>query len=96
MSKKTDHPGPGHNGGPPIDDMTIASVIKSLVPRIERLAEEKKAIQEDIKDCYLEAKSQGVNVKALREALKVRQQNREERNALMAELDRYLGIVEAI
>ena len=43
-----------------------AAQLKSIVERIERLEEEKKAIADDIKDVYGEAKGNGYDTKALR------------------------------
>ena len=40
--------------------------LRSLIERIERLEEEKKGIQSDIRDIFAEAKSAGFDVKAMR------------------------------
>lgn len=47
-----------------------AGLLRSLRDRIVRLEEEKRAIAEDIKGVYAEAKSQGFDVKALRVVVK--------------------------
>ncbi len=44
--------------------------LKSYADRIARLTEEKKGITEDIKDIEAEAKSNGYDLKVLREAIK--------------------------
>ena len=41
--------------------------LRSLIERIERLEEEKKAIAGDIRDIFAEAKSAGFDVKVMRE-----------------------------
>jgi uncharacterized protein (UPF0335 family) len=46
--------------------------LRSLVERIERLNEERKALGSDIKDIYAEAKSAGFDVKALRQVIRMR------------------------
>ena len=46
--------------------------LKAFVERIERLEEEKKALADDIRDVYGEAKSTGFDVKALRTIIKMR------------------------
>ena len=46
--------------------------LRSLIERIERLEEEKKAIAGDIRDIFAEAKSAGFDVKIMREILKLR------------------------
>lgn len=60
----------GHNvGGVAVERL------RSLVDRIERLTEEKKAITNDIADIYKESKSAGFDVKALRKLIKDRAQD---------------------
>lgn len=53
--------------------------LKSLIERIERLEEEKKAIADDIKDVFAEAKANGFNTKALRAILKIREEDADDR-----------------
>ncbi|MBR6356304.1 MAG: DUF2312 domain-containing protein [Alphaproteobacteria bacterium] len=57
-----------------------ASRLRSLVERIERLEEEKRELQSDIRDIYAEAKSAGFDVKALRTVLKLRKMNAADRD----------------
>ena len=56
-----------------------ADRLRSLVERIERLEEEKKGIQGDIRDIFAEAKSAGFDVKAMRTILKLRKMNAADR-----------------
>ena len=51
-----------------------ADRLRSLVDRIERLEEERKALAGDIKDIYAEAKSAGFDVKVLRQLIRLRKQ----------------------
>ena len=53
--------------------------LKALVERIERLEEEKKAIADDIRDVYAEAKATGFDAKALRTIVRLRKQDADER-----------------
>lgn len=46
--------------------------LASIVQRIERLNDEKSEISEQIKDVFLEAKSNGFDVAALREIIRIR------------------------
>ena len=55
-----------------------ADRLRSIVERIERLEEEKKALSADIKDVYVEAKSTGFDVKVLRAVIRLRRQKPEE------------------
>ena len=48
--------------------------LRSLVERIERLEEERKALASDIRDIYAEAKSAGFDVKVLRQLIRIRKQ----------------------
>lgn len=70
--------------------------LKSFIERVERLEEEKKAIADDIKDVFAEAKANGFDVKALRAILKIRKEDVDERREHEAIVDLYLqalGIV---
>jgi len=49
-----------------------ADRLRSIVERVERLEEEKKALSSDIKDIFAEAKSAGFDVKVLRAVIKLR------------------------
>jgi uncharacterized protein (UPF0335 family) len=64
--------------------------LKAIIERIERLEEEKKAIADDIKDVFAEAKANGFDVKALREILKLRKQDRDERQEFDAIVELYM------
>ncbi|MGE4371584.1 MAG: DUF2312 domain-containing protein [Xanthobacter sp.] len=69
--------------------------LKSFIERIERLEEEKKAISDDIKDVFAEAKANGFDVKALRTILKLRKEDvdqRKEHDALVELYCQALGI----
>ena len=46
--------------------------LKSYIERIERLEEEKKGLSSDITDLFSEAKSNGFDVKTMRQVLKLR------------------------
>lgn len=64
--------------------------LRLTVERIERLEEEKKEVAEQIKEVYGEAKSLGYDTKALRSVIKLRKQDREERQEQEAILEVYL------
>jgi uncharacterized protein (UPF0335 family) len=64
--------------------------LKSIVERIERLNEEKKALSEDIKEVYAEAKANGFDTKTLRTVIRLRSQDNAERQEQEALLDLYL------
>ena len=64
--------------------------LKAFVERVERLEEEKKAIADDIRDVYAEAKANGFDVKALRMIVRLRKQNADERREQEAILETYM------
>ena len=64
--------------------------LKAVVERVERLEEEKKAIADDIKDVYAEAKAHGFDVTALRTIVRLRKQDSDERKEQEAILEVYL------
>ena len=64
--------------------------LRAFVERIERLEEEKKALSDDIRDVYGEAKVSGFDVKALRTIVKMRKQDVNERKEQEAILETYL------
>ena len=53
--------------------------LRQLVARIEKLEEEKKGIADDIKETYGEAKGMGYDTKVLRQVIRIRKQDRQER-----------------
>ena len=72
-----------------------ADRLRSLVDRIERLEEERKAHGSDIKDIYAEAKSAGFDVKVLRQLIRVRKQEAaevEEQETMLDVYRRALGM----
>jgi uncharacterized protein (UPF0335 family) len=68
-----------------------AAQLRSLIERIENLEEEKKAIGDDIKDVYGEAKANGFDSKVLRQIIRIRKQDQAERQEQEALLELYLS-----
>lgn len=66
-----------------------ADRLRSLIERIERLEEEKKALSGDIRDIYAEAKSAGFDVKIMRAVIKLRKMNAADRDEQEFLLDTY-------
>lgn len=64
--------------------------LRSLIERVERLEEEKKELASDIRDIYAEAKGNGFDTKAMRAIVRLRKQDREDREAEAAVLETYL------
>ena len=69
--------------------------LKSFIERIERLEEEKKALADDIRDVYAEAKGNGFEVKIMRQIVKIRKMDKadlDEQEALLETYMRALGM----
>jgi uncharacterized protein (UPF0335 family) len=66
-----------------------ADRLRSLIERIERLEEERKALSSDIKDIYAEAKSAGFDVKVLRQLITLRRKEPAEVEEQESLLDLY-------
>jgi uncharacterized protein (UPF0335 family) len=78
---------------PPIGDNSskfAAGQLRALVDRIERLEEDKKAVTDDIRDIYIEAKGDGYDVKALRTLIRMRKMTPEDRAEQEAVLETYM------
>ena len=72
-----------------------ADRLRSLIERIERLEEERKALGSDIRDIYAEAKSAGFDVKVMRQLIRIRKQEPkdvEEQESLLDVYRRALGM----
>ena len=72
-----------------------ADRLRSIIERIERLEEERKALGSDIKDIFAEAKSAGFDVKVIRQVIRIRKQEPadvEEQETLLDVYRRALGM----
>ena len=68
--------------------------IRSFVERIENLDNELQELNEQKKEVFSEAKAEGLDVKILKEILKVRKQDKEERDERETLLDLYMRAME--
>jgi uncharacterized protein (UPF0335 family) len=67
-----------------------ADELRLLIERIERLEEEKKAIADDVKDVYGEAKSRGYDTKTIRAIIRLRKMEAHVRQEAEAIMETYL------
>ncbi|GGB21319.1 UPF0335 protein [Sphingomonas metalli] len=81
-----DERGEGMGGG-----QVAAEELRLLIERAERLEEEKKGIQDDIKDVFAEAKGRGYDPKAIRTIIAIRKKKREEYQEEEAILETYMN-----
>jgi uncharacterized protein (UPF0335 family) len=72
--------------------------LKSFIERIERLEEEKKALANDIKEVYAEAKGTGFDIKIMRQVIRLRKMDKDDLDEQETLLDIYrraLGMLPA-
>lgn len=87
-----DNPGPKSD---PAVGGIAADRLRSVIERVERLEEERKALAGDIKDIFSEAKSAGFDVKVIRQIIRIRRQEPaevEEQETLLDIYRRALGM----
>jgi uncharacterized protein (UPF0335 family) len=63
--------------------------LKLFIERIERLEDEKRALGEDVKEVYAEAKGSGFEPKIMRQIIKIRRMDKEEHDEQETLLDLY-------
>ncbi len=63
--------------------------LRLLIERIERLEEEKKGIADDIRDVYSEAKAVGYDTKIMRQIVRLRKMQPDDRREMETILDVY-------
>ena len=68
---------------------TSQQVLNGYVKRIESITTQLDEFKEDVKDIYAEAKSEGFDVKALKEVIKRRKKNRADIESLEAIVETY-------
>jgi uncharacterized protein (UPF0335 family) len=69
--------------------------ICAFIERVEHIDEEIKALKEGKKEVFSEAKGEGFDVKVLREILRLRKQDKEDRDEQDSLLDLYLRAMES-
>ena len=75
-------------------DVVGGDRLRAFVERIEHIEAEISSLNEDKKEVYAEAKGDGYDVKILREVVKIRKQDRNERDEHESLLDVYLHAIE--
>ena len=75
----------GHNSGGVSSDQ-----LRSYIERIERLEREKAALAADIREVFAEAKGNGFDVKIMRQAIRLRKLDKDDRDEQEALLDLYM------
>ena len=70
-----------------------AERLRSFIERIERLEEEKAALASDVREVYSEAKSAGFDTKIMRQVIKLRKMDQNDRQEQAALLELYKAAV---
>jgi uncharacterized protein (UPF0335 family) len=83
MSELQTEPAAGHNS-------FSKDQLRSIIERVERLEEDRKAIGDDIRDIYAESKSHGYDCKALRAIVRMRRQDPNDRQEAETILETYM------
>jgi uncharacterized protein (UPF0335 family) len=63
--------------------------LRLLIERVERLEEEKKDLAADIKDVFLEAKAVGYDAKIMKQVIRLRKMQDDDRREMETILDLY-------
>ena len=78
-----------------MSDVTIpGGKIRSFVERVENIDGELQELNEQKKEVFAEAKGEGFDVKILKEIIKLRKQDQEERDERESLLDLYMRAME--
>ena len=72
----------GHNS-------VAADELRLLIERVERLEEEKAGVAGDIKDVFFEAKARGYDAKIMKQVIRLRKMQEDDRREMEAILDTY-------
>lgn len=73
-----------------------AGMIRSYVERVERLHEERKALGDDVRDVFVEAKGNGFDVAALKDVLRIRAKRAKDAGAFEAHSEQVALYLSAI
>jgi uncharacterized protein (UPF0335 family) len=63
--------------------------LRTIIERIERLEEEKKALSDDVREVFSEAKGAGFDVKVIRQVVRLRKMDATDRSEMEQVLDVY-------
>ena len=79
------------NAAEPADASVASKQLKAIIERIERLEEDKRAVANDIKEVYAEAKGNGFDQKTIRRVIAIRKKPKDEVSEEQALLELYLS-----
>jgi uncharacterized protein (UPF0335 family) len=68
--------------------------LRAFIERVERMEEEKKALSDDIREIYSEAKGSGFDVKVMRQIVRLRKMADNDRSEMEEILDIYKRVLD--
>lgn len=74
-----------------MSDIVAADQLRLLIERVERLEEERRALTDDIKDVYAEAKATGFDTKTMRQIVRLRRMEKHHRDEAQMLLETYMA-----
>lgn len=72
-------------------ETVAAAELRQFIERVERLEEEKTTISDDIKEVYAESKGRGFDNKIIKQIIRLRKQDANERKEQDAILELYMN-----
>ncbi len=75
----------------PANESVSGEQLRAFIERIERMHEERRAIGDDIKEIFAEAKGNGFDTKVMKTIIRIRAQDQAERMEQEALLDLYMS-----
>lgn len=84
------------NGSIPVIDKSTKEKLQSYIDRVERLEEEKAHLSSDIRDLLCLAKGDGFDTKAIKQVIRLRKKEKDERDEELNTLEAYMLALEMI
>lgn len=72
------------------NEHTAADQLRLFIERVERLKEEQKGLQDDVKDVFAEAKASGFDVPTMKSVMKLRKMEPHQRRSGLALIELYM------
>lgn len=80
-----------HNASPDVLGENAQGRLRGFVERVQRLQEDRAAVNADLKGVFLEAKGEGFDVKILRKVIRIADMDKAKRQEEEAVIDLYLS-----
>ena len=84
----------GSNSGEAVLTTAANKQLRTIIERVERLVEDRKGVQEDIKEVLAEAKGNGFDTKIIRRVIALRGKDKVKRDEEDALIELYMSAVD--